>query len=189
MILQNKSIDAKEYTLKIILNDKKYTCDYFQREYKWKKENVEQLVQDLTDAFRENLRPDHTPEHVARYTPYFLGSIVLSDKGGVLSIIDGQQRLTSLTLLLIYISHEMNRQGIQDDTNLKTMIFSSSFGRKSFNIQIPEREPCLKSLYENGSYNVTSTDDESTRVMLERYQDIYDCFPADIKGHLHNRVD
>lgn len=181
MEILNKSIDAKEYTLKEILNDKKYTCDYFQREYKWKKENVEQLVQDLTDAFRENLRPGHTAEHVARYTSYFLGSIVLSDKGGVLSIIDGQQRLTSLTLLLVYISHEMNRQGIQDDTNLKTMIFSSSFGRKSFNLQIPEREPCLKSLYDNGNYTVTDTDDESTRVMVDRYQDIYDSFPTDIR--------
>lgn len=181
MDILNKSIDAKEYTLKEILNDKKYTCDYFQREYKWKKENVEQLVQDLTDAFRDNLRPEHTVEDVARYSSYFLGSIVLSDKGGVLSIIDGQQRLTSLTLLLIFISHEMNKQGIQDDTNLKTMIFSSSFGRKSFNIHIPEREPCLKALYEMGSYTIISTDDESTQVMMDRYQDIYDCFPVDIK--------
>ena len=68
MDILNKSIDAKEYTLKEILNDKKYTCDYFQREYKWKKENVEQLVQDLTDAFRDNLRPEHTVEDVARYS-------------------------------------------------------------------------------------------------------------------------
>lgn len=181
MELLNKSIDAKEYTLKEILNDKKYTCDYFQREYKWKKENVEQLVQDLTDAFRDNLRPNHTTEDVARYATYFLGSIVLSDKGGVLSIIDGQQRLTSLTLLLIYLNHEMYNQHIEDEANLKTMIFSNSFGRKSFNIQIPERELCLKALYEEGNYCPIETDDESTRVMAERYQDIYDCFPQDIK--------
>ena len=176
----NKSIDAKEYTLKEILSDKKYTCDYFQREYKWKRENIEQLVQDLTDAFRDNLRPNHTTEDVARYTTYFLGSIVLSNKGGVLSIIDGQQRLTSLTLLLIFIYHELCNQNIQDEANLKAMIFSSSFGRKSFNIQIPERELCLKSLYENGVYSPNDNDDESTRIMSERYQDIYDCFPADI---------
>ena len=181
MELLNKSIDAKEYTLKEILNDKKYTCDYFQREYKWKKENVEQLVQDLTDAFRDNLRPNHSTEDVARYTTYFLGSIVLSDKGGVLSIIDGQQRLTSLTLMLIYLNHEMNNMHIEDEANLKTMIFSNSFGRKSFNIQIPERELCLKALYEEGNYALKETDDESTRVMAERYQDIYDCFPQDIR--------
>lgn len=181
MELLNKSIDAKEYTLKEILNDKKYTCDYFQREYKWKRENVEQLVQDLTDAFRENLRPGHTTEDVAKYATYFLGSIVLNDKRGVLSIIDGQQRLTSLTLLLIYVYHALQDKNIQDEANLKTMIFSSSYGRKSFNIQIPEREACLKSLYEKGTYTPSDLDDESTRVMAERYQDIYECFPSDIR--------
>lgn len=181
MELLNKSIDAKEYTLKEILNDKKYTCDYFQREYKWKRENVEQLVQDLTDAFRDNIQPNHKTEDVARYATYFLGSIVLSDKGGVLSIIDGQQRLTSLTLLLIFINHEMHNQHIDDEANLRTMIFSNSFGRKTFNIQIPEREQCLKALYEEGNYTPKDTDDESTRVMAERYQDIYECFPQDIK--------
>ena len=65
MDILNKSIDAKEYTLKEILNDKKYTCDYFQREYKWKKENVEQLyqrlgnqVKGLTNAIEQHLGAD-----------------------------------------------------------------------------------------------------------------------------------
>ena len=42
---------------------------------------------------------------VADYGHYFLGSIIISDKHGQKFIIDGQQRLTTLTLLLIYLQH------------------------------------------------------------------------------------
>lgn len=87
MELLNNSIGAEEKSLKDILNGKKYTCDYFQREYKWRKENVEQLVQDLTDAFRENLRPSHTTADVEHYSSYFLGSVVLNKKEMVLSVL------------------------------------------------------------------------------------------------------
>ena len=44
---------------------------------------------------------------MADYGHYFLGSIIVSDKDGQKFIIDGQQRLTTLTLLLIYLQHQL----------------------------------------------------------------------------------
>ena len=38
------NILAKEYTLQEILDKKKYAVDYFKREYKWQRENIEQLI-------------------------------------------------------------------------------------------------------------------------------------------------
>ena len=45
--IQNKKIVAKEYPLKDILSNNKYSIDYFQREYRWRKENIDQLIDEL----------------------------------------------------------------------------------------------------------------------------------------------
>ena len=176
----NKTILAKEYSLKEILADKKYIVDYFQREYTWEKLQIEQLVEDLTNAFFDDYKVGDTPKNVANYNTYYMGSIVLSDKrNGISSIIDGQQRITSLTLLLIYLLHKTNNTMRSQIDNL---IYSDSYGEKSFNIQVPEREICLKALYDCGGYEPTDLDDESTINMANRYKDIVEAFPEDSFG-------
>ena len=99
-------ITAKEFSLQDILSSKKYSVDFFQREYSWKKENMVKLVYDLTNAFYENYHTGDTPESIDNYNSYYMGPIVLFDQNGKSSIIDGQQRITSLTLLLIYLKHK-----------------------------------------------------------------------------------
>ena len=172
----DKVIRAKEHTLDEILSNKKYTVDYFQREYKWQKLNIEQMVSDLVGEFMDNYKDGDKTKDVANYGTYYMGSIVVSEKNGVFSIIDGQQRITSLTLLLIYLHHTTDKKMAEQ---LSNMIYSDSYGEKSFNIQVPERENCLQSLYENGSYTPLDSDDESTKNMVERYEDICGCFPID----------
>lgn len=174
---KNSNILARDYPLAEILGNKKYTVDYFQREYKWERINIEQMVSDLVNAFMESYQEGHKTKDVEKYGTYYMGSIVLSEKGGGASIIDGQQRITSLTLLLIYLYHATNKTMSEQ---LSNMIYSDSYGEKSFNIQVEERESCLKALYETGEYSVKDTDDESTRNMAERYQDICECFPRDL---------
>ena len=178
----NTAILAKDYRLSEILSNKKYSVDYFQREYKWEQINIEQLVSDLVGAFMENYHEGHTIKDVAHYGTYYMGSIVLSERGSVNSIIDGQQRITSLTLLLIYLYHATGKSMSEQIAN---MIYSDSYGEKSFNIDVPERRECLQSLYEQGEYSVKDTDDESTKNMAERYNDICNCFPLDdFKGDM-----
>lgn len=61
----------------------------YQRPYTWGKEQVEDLLDDLKEAFARN------PED-----PYFLGSVVLiQDDDPRSQVVDGQQRLTTLTML------------------------------------------------------------------------------------------
>lgn len=169
-------IQAKEYTLQEILSGKKYTVDYFQREYSWKKENIEQLLYDLTSAFFDDYRSTHVIQDVANYNTYFMGSLVLSEKNGNSSIIDGQQRITSLTLMLIYLHHATDKSM---SSQLESLIYSDSYGNKSFNIQVPEREACLKGLFDDGTYSVQEGDDESTRNMALMFEEIGECFPSE----------
>ena len=83
----------------------KYTVDYFQREYKWERKNIEELIDDLRTAFFDNYKEGDIPsESVSGYGTYFMGSVVINEKSHPFSIIDGQQRITSLTLLLMLTS-------------------------------------------------------------------------------------
>ena len=171
-------IDANDRTVSEVLNGKKYTVGYFQREYNWESKHIEQLVTDLTSAFLNEYTSDDSRQKVEEYNNYYLGPFVISEKDGGRSI--GQQRLTSLTLLLIYLNNLQKEYDIDED--IKPMILSSRFGQESFNIQVDERTKCLKHLYNNGEYHPKDDDDSSTINMSERYLDIEDAFPEELKG-------
>jgi len=177
--LQNK-IEAHDRSIEQVLDNQKYTVDYFQREYKWEDKHIEQLMSDLTSAFLNEYQPTHQRKEVAKYNSYYLGPFVVSINGGQRSIIDGQQRLTTLTLLLIYINNLQKKLGINE--KIESLIFSEKYGEKSFNIQVEERRKCLDSLFNAGEYESKPEDDESTINMANRYQDIANSFPEEIKG-------
>lgn len=173
---ENK-IDANNRSILEVLDKKKYTVDYYQREYSWEQTHIEQLVTDLCNAFLDNYAPEHQRQDVADYNSYYLGPFVLSEKSGKRSIIDGQQRLTSLTLFLIYLNNKQKELGL--DEAISGMIFSEKFGQKSFNIDVPERTACLDALFNQGEYTPPEDADASTVNMTVRYQNICDAFPVD----------
>ena len=96
------------------------------------------------------------------------------------SIIDGQQRLTSLTLFLIYLNNLQKKFGVKE--SIEPLVFSEKYGQKSFNIQVEERTACLEKLFLEGHYEVQPDDDPSTVNMAERYANIEEAFPEEIKG-------
>jgi len=177
--IENK-IEANDRSILEVLDKKKYTVDYFQREYSWEQKHIEQLVTDLASAFLANYEATHERTEVENYNTYYLGPFVLSEKDGQRSIIDGQQRLTSLTLFMIYLHNLQASLGLSE--NIESMIFSEKFGKKSFNITVEERVPCLQSLFDSGFYNPTDGDDASTRNMAARYEDIGNAFPKEINA-------
>ncbi len=176
----NNKIDANDRTVSEVLNEKKYTVDYFQREYNWESKHIEQLVTDLTTAFLNEYTHGDPRKKGEEYNNYYLGPFVISEKDGTRSIIDGQQRLTSLTLLLIYLNNLQKEHGIDED--IKPMFLSRHRGQVSFNIQVDERTECLKQLYKNGEYHPKENDDLSTINMADRYMDIVQAFPDELKG-------
>lgn len=179
--LKNK-IDATDISISSILKDQKFYIDYFQREYRWQEKHIKLLVEDLTSTFLKSYKPTDKRPAVANYQSYYLGPIVFSvnTDDGKKSIIDGQQRITSITLLLIYLNH------LQADSNDKVaisdLIFSESYGEKSFNMTDEVREPCLKALFETGIYSVQEDDDETVQNMVERYEDIAQTFPEELSN-------
>ncbi|APS39788.1 DUF262 domain-containing protein [Salegentibacter sp. T436] len=172
-------IDANDKTLRDILHSKKYTIDFFQREYKWESKHIEQLLMDIEEAFNDNYRLGDKISDVSNYNSYYMGPLIFSEKGGTSSIIDGQQRLTSLTLLLIHINN------LQKDRNDKEpvdeLIFSRKHGRNSFNIEVPERFDVLNSFYKDEAFNINDIQNITIQNIYDRYQDIKVSFPENLK--------
>jgi len=177
--LKNK-IDAKDASISELLKDQKFTIDYFQREYRWQDKHIKLLVEDLTAAFLKSHKEGNKRSEVANYQNYYLGPVVFSvnPESGKKSIIDGQQRITSITLLLIYLNHLQanNNQKV----NISELIFSEKYGEKSFNMSDEAREESLKALFEDGEYDVKDSDDETVKNMISRYEDIAETFPEEI---------
>ena len=173
----------KTDTLGKILSGRRFTVDYFQREYRWGQKQIDQMLSDFQNTFEEYYDPnDHdTPEEVAGYGFYYMGCIICTG-GSVNKIIDGQQRLTSLTLLLIYLTNLQKELAVPEDevVDLDSMIYAVHFGKKSFNIDVPERAKCMQALLQNDKNYVA--DNESSQNMLDRYEDIVECFPDELKG-------
>ena len=174
----------KTETLYEILNSKTFTINVYQREYRWGRKQIEQLINDITDCFLmyyDNSKFKHEDtDEVAQYGYYFMGSIIRTGDDSTKEIVDGQQRLTSLTLLLMYINKMLHDQGNHElDSMLPNMILSSPFGaKKTFNINVPERKECMDHLYK-GETNFQPTD-ESSQTLLDRYLDIIDLFRDEI---------
>lgn len=154
-----------------LLQSQSFSIDEYQREYKWAKENIDELLSDLQAKFFSHYKPgDETPA-VSGYGEYFLGSIIVSKRSGKNYLIDGQQRVTSLTLLLICLYRAAQQQGLPVVQTLAPLIFSDNLGQPKFNLDIPERLPVIKALFEGQAFSPDGKD-ESIQTMYARYGDI-----------------
>ena len=169
--------DAK--SIRSLLGGAKFAIDYYQREYRWETKQVTELVEDLAEKFFDSYEPSHERTAVEKYGHYFLGSIIVSDNDGRKFIIDGQQRLTSTTLLLIHVHRKIedaNQKG-----QLADLIFSQKFGKRSFNLDVPERNVCMNALFNGDSFDDTDQT-ESVLNILARFQDIEENLPEALIG-------
>ena len=176
-----REILGKAKTVRELLKGVKYSIDYYQREYKWHDKQIRELVDDLSGKFLEEYQPGHARTKVADYPHYFLGSIIISKKESVGYIVDGQQRLTSLTLLLVLLRNLQS--GRANQVNVDELIFSEKFGQKSFNLHVDERTPAMVALYEDGGATFNTTDrPESVQNLVARYRDLEAAFPEELRG-------
>ena len=172
--------DAK--SVRSLLSEK-YRIDYYQRDYKWEPKHIRELIEDITARFLQGFEPHHERKAVAKYGKYFLGSIIVSEKAGVRYIVDGQQRLTSLTLLLAFLDRLQRdlRLGDQDRVHIANLIYSTQYGIQSFNLDVEERIACLEALV-NGENPDTTNELPSVQNLINRFNDIADIFPHELRG-------
>lgn len=71
-----------------------FIIEAYQRGYRWSTDEIEHLLNDI--------------DEVVDGQNYCLQPIVVKNVGGVYELIDGQQRLTTLYLIMKYLSLELN---------------------------------------------------------------------------------
>ncbi|MBS1789773.1 MAG: DUF262 domain-containing protein [Acidobacteria bacterium] len=173
-----RKIQGEVKTIRQLLSGMKYSIDFYQREYKWQTKQVIELLEDLSAKFIDHYEAEHERQEVERYGHYFLGSIITSHKDGKSFIIDGQQRLTTLTILLIYL-HNLQR-GREDKVKVDDLIYSEKYSKRSFNLDVDERNTCMEALFNQQSFDETEQP-ESVRNIAARYRDIEQNFPGELR--------
>jgi len=98
--LQNQIENVQIHTLKLeqVLQLPLYIPDY-QRIYCWKEDNVKCLLDDVFEHLSTDIKPK---------APYRMGAIILHHHENKYDIIDGQQRLITLSLLLLEMGVKSN---------------------------------------------------------------------------------
>lgn len=120
----SKKISGSEYNLaKIFSSDFEFHIPHYQRPYAWTVDQASELFDDLYGFYSEKTQEG-----------YFLGSIVLiKEEGNPNSeVIDGQQRLTTLTILLAAIAYcQSDPESRNDILNYIREVGSKSKGLKA----------------------------------------------------------
>lgn len=102
----------------VLTDSRRYEIPDYQRRYCWDTSKIEELWEDLIGLYED---PDH------RKDEYLLGSIVTvrgNNSNGVEVVVDGQQRLVSLTLMFCAIRNTLNSYLKGADANLQNKILN-----------------------------------------------------------------
>lgn len=81
------NVEARSQTIESILKKGQYIIPEYQREYDWTEENLNEFIQDINESTEDN---------------YFIGHMVCEGNynGTSFKVIDGQQRITTITIML-----------------------------------------------------------------------------------------
>lgn len=127
MVDLSDHVEADEVPLlELFTGDNTYQVPEFQRPFTWDEQNFEELVDDIVSAFTKEVpnwnqesgvvrdEGDELPYIPDEQEPYFLGSLILKEsedeEDAKFDIIDGQQRITSLSILIAVLRDMMNEE-------------------------------------------------------------------------------
>lgn len=172
----------------VFSNSKAYYVDIYQREYKWKLGNVETLLRDIEARFSTGKREESDPREIQaavqeHFEPYFLNTYLTHSTATNISIVDGQQRLTTFLLIFIRLcqilkAFEADRKAHENDEDrdpyydqktfssatLEKLIFESDdFGDAArFKIFNENREETFRQIVE--AKRIEPTDETQQRI-------------------------
>ncbi len=163
-----------------------YFIDFYQRDYKWTGEPVKRLLDDVfyqfDEAYAKHGALEPNKENInARYPWYYLNTYVTNPVGGRVFVVDGQQRLTTLTLILLKLLAMAKAFGSKTQNWIDRKIAGFSGTEQEFWMNHVRHLHVLKALVEGDDPSTISTSSGITAVnMVANYQII----AADLQGRL-----
>jgi uncharacterized protein with ParB-like and HNH nuclease domain len=164
---------------------KKYVVPRFQREYSWTKEKVAELWDDIVSNI--SINNDGTFNH----QEYFIGSLVLvgDDKSISMQIVDGQQRLTTLTILLSALCQkfvEIDRKNIAESIYENYIAGKDDDGNYYFKVENETPKPFFQVAIQHIDKKQEIPSSEEEKTLLASYNEFYAYISI---GSLTSRLD
>ncbi len=161
-------------TVQSCLSKKTYFVDFYQREYIWSKNTVEILLRDIFYAFEisyeDHKNEEMTEEVLELYNWYYMNVFITNKVNSKVYIVDGQQRLTTLTLIATKLYHLIVDETLKD--LLKDCIFTKDmFKGNVFCIDNEKRKDVMESILENKNYEVPFKN-KTEETLIARFKDI-----------------
>ena len=103
-------VQPEEFSVLDIFRGTEYRVPIYQRNYAWTKDEIEQLLNDINDI------------DVSSDGKYYLGSLIVNQLGAnYYDVIDGQQRLTTLFLMLSFLNNSsVNKKSLSFEAREKS---------------------------------------------------------------------
>lgn len=154
-----------------------YHIDFYQREYRWNDEPVLRLLEDVFYKFNENYEKyaDLPPSQQVideKYPWYYLNTYVTNKVGGKTFVVDGQQRLTTLTLILMKLLHLAQHFGSKAEKWLDSKICGQVGFETQFWMNHEAHKATQQAIYENNLEIVDSSTGITAQNMVKNYQTI-----------------
>ncbi|WP_238899605.1 DUF262 domain-containing protein [Clostridium sp. YIM B02500] len=153
------AINPIPINIESIFGSRKYYIDFYQREYKWNDEQqsykpIKSLLDDIFYRFELNYKKDSdiSEEVISKYDWYYLNSFMTNTVGGNTFVVDGQQRLTTLTILsiaLLKIGEKLGANKGKLTYIEKKVCDYDAEGNYVFWMGFTDREKALKAIFEN----------------------------------------
>ena len=170
----------------------KFLLPTYQRDYKWEIKHLNELLNDIQEAFLTSYKSTHGRRDVLGYEPYFLGTIITTQVGqGAKAIVDGQQRITTLVLLLCYAHRLQNQRPDLEISPVDQSIRRKVAGQNEFNLGMDEARKSFFDLLVDSTrdsdedlaakFDSIPNKDHGTIQLWNIYQQIDSAISTDIK--------
>lgn len=150
---------------------RKYVVPRFQREYSWTKEQVRELWDDI-------LANITIQEEIINHEEYFIGALVLvgDDKSSILQIVDGQQRLTTITILLSVLCQrflESEKEELAGAIHNNYIEGKDDDGKSYFKLDNENPKPFFQTNIQYIHKRKSEPQTEEEKTLLAAYEELY----------------
>ena len=146
---------------------------------------MESLLDDIFYKFEGEYNPniDVNPETISKFGWYYLNTYVTNQYNGKIFIVDGQQRFTTLTLILIKLYHISKDLGLEERIEwIKSKIYGVDVEGKSFWMGENDRAEALEDLLTNGFKTKNLKENINIENIYQNYKYISDYLDEKFKN-------
>ena len=152
----------KELSIEKLFRSGNYIVPIYQRNYAWSEKEITQLIDDINDYCKENKDKKENEKN------YYIGTLVVYKKYNIYEVIDGQQRLTTLYILISVLKNKFEKGEIHFVGESKEKLqeaLKEIFENINFNLKFESREKSQKALKEIFESKISPKDELNINII------------------------